>query len=77
MRLYLPIFIILEIKNWGNCKAQEYTGSHVLLAIRVMTSCRLWKIPLHTSERIRVSKTNTVLVFLGKQFKSCRPWKGS
>lgn len=64
MMLYIPIFTILEIKSWENCKTEEHTGSHVLLAIRVMRSCSLWKIPLYTSDKMRVRKTNTVLVFL-------------
>lgn len=32
----------------------------MLLAIRVMTLCSLWKIPLHTSERMNVKKANMI-----------------
>lgn len=56
VKLYLSIFTILEIKNWEIFKTQEYTGSHTLVAVTVMTSRSLWKIPLHKNERMRVRK---------------------
>lgn len=36
----------------------------MLLAIRVMTLCSLWKILLYTSERMKVKKANIILVSL-------------